>query len=157
MQPFDEGVHRWQVEPGFTLLLSPDRLGEVADPNLEVVGGRDDASEVVSESVDDLVTDRETDARARVCVAPVQTLERREDLLPILRVDPDPFVLALIIACACTLMTPMTYQTNLMVMGPGGYQPRDYLKVGAPLALLTLVTALLIIPWVWPFELPVVP
>ncbi|WP_197527126.1 hypothetical protein [Pirellulimonas nuda] len=46
--------------------------------------------------------------------------------------------------------TPIGYQTNLMVMGPGGYQPRDYLRVGLPLALVIAAAATLLIPAVFP-------
>jgi di/tricarboxylate transporter len=48
-------------------------------------------------------------------------------------------------------VTPIGYQTNLMVMGPGGYQPRDFLRVGFPLAVLLTGAALVLIPRIWPF------
>jgi di/tricarboxylate transporter len=66
--------------------------------------------------------------------------------------SPRPFVMAIALAASLSFLTPVGYQTNLMVMGPGAYQPRDYLRVGWPLALLTAVTAMLLIPLVWPFE-----
>ncbi|MEX0939387.1 MAG: SLC13 family permease [Pirellulales bacterium] len=62
-----------------------------------------------------------------------------------------PFIMAIALAASLSFVTPIGYQTNLMVMGPGGYQPRDYLRVGLPLALLTALTALLVIPRAWPF------
>ncbi|MEM6655914.1 MAG: SLC13 family permease, partial [Planctomycetota bacterium] len=64
--------------------------------------------------------------------------------------DPKPFVIGVAVASSLSFVTPIGYQTNLMVMGPGGYQPRDYLRVGLPLAVLTAVTALTIIPMAWP-------
>ncbi|QDS97972.1 SLC13 family permease [Adhaeretor mobilis] len=64
--------------------------------------------------------------------------------------DPRPFIIAVTMAASLSFATPIGYQTNLMVMGPGGYQPRDYLKVGLPLALLTSISALLLISWLWP-------
>jgi di/tricarboxylate transporter len=67
--------------------------------------------------------------------------------------DPRPFILAVTVAASLSFVTPIGYQTNLMVMGPGGYHPRDYWRVGWPLALLLTVTALVLIPWVWPFTL----
>jgi di/tricarboxylate transporter len=66
--------------------------------------------------------------------------------------DPRPFVMAITVAASSSFITPIGYQTNLMVMGPGGYEPRDYLRVGAPLALLMMVTALVLIPLIWPFK-----
>jgi di/tricarboxylate transporter len=68
--------------------------------------------------------------------------------------DPRPFVMAVILGASFGFLTPIGYQTNLMVMGPGGYQPRDYLRAGWPLAILMGVTVLLLVPVWWPFELP---
>ena len=65
--------------------------------------------------------------------------------------DPRPFIIAVTLAASLSFVTPIGYQTNLMVMGPGGYQPRDYWRVGWPLALLLTVTALFLIPWQFPF------
>ncbi len=67
--------------------------------------------------------------------------------------DPRPFIIAVTLAASLSFVTPIGYQTNLMVMGPGGYQPRDYWKVGWPLALLMTGAALVLIPWIWPFTL----
>ena len=67
--------------------------------------------------------------------------------------SPRPFVMAIALAASLSFLSPIGYQTNLMVMGPGGYQPRDYFRVGWPLALLMSVVAILLIPIVWPFEL----
>jgi di/tricarboxylate transporter len=68
--------------------------------------------------------------------------------------DPRPFIIAVTLAASLSFVTPIGYQTNLMVMGPGGYQPRDFWKVGWPLALLMTGTALVLIPWLFPFEMP---
>jgi di/tricarboxylate transporter len=54
------------------------------------------------------------------------------------------------IAASASFMTPTGYQTNLMVMGPGGYRFSDYFKVGAPLSVLVAVMALFLVPVVWP-------
>jgi len=67
--------------------------------------------------------------------------------------SPRPFVMAITLAASLSFLTPIGYQTNLMVMGPGGYQPRDFFRVGWPLSLLTAVIAILLIPRVWPFAL----
>ena len=67
-----------------------------------------------------------------------------------LGLNPVPFAVAVMIAASASFMTPTGYQTNLMVMGPGGYQFSDYFKVGAPLSVIAAVIALTIIPIIWP-------
>ena len=67
--------------------------------------------------------------------------------------DPRPFIIAVTLAASLSFVTPIGYQTNLMVMGPGGYHPRDFWRVGWPLALLLTVSALVLIPLLWPFPL----
>ncbi|MBN2023605.1 MAG: anion permease [Pirellulales bacterium] len=67
--------------------------------------------------------------------------------------SPRPFVMAVALAASLSFVTPVGYQTNLMVMGPGGYKPRDYFRVGWPLGLLLAVVAVALIPQVWPFGL----
>ncbi|ALM52828.1 SLC13 family permease [Halomonas huangheensis] len=68
-----------------------------------------------------------------------------------LGVDFMPFVIAVTIAASASFMTPLGYQTNLMVLGPGGYRFTDYLRVGAPLSLVVGAIAVSIIPMVWSF------
>ncbi len=67
--------------------------------------------------------------------------------------SPRPFVMAIAMAASLSFVTPIGYQTNLMVMGPGGYKPRDYMRVGLPLTVLISGVALLLIPRIWPFAL----
>ena len=68
-----------------------------------------------------------------------------------LGVDFMPFVIAIMMGASASFATPIGYQTNLMVYGPGGYRFTDYLKIGLPLNLLTAAVAVLIIPFVWNF------
>ncbi|MEW4456231.1 SLC13 family permease [Bremerella sp. JC817] len=65
--------------------------------------------------------------------------------------NPRPFIMAIAIGASMAFLTPIGYQTNLMVMGPGGYTPRDYLKSGLPLAVLIAITAMTLIPRIWSF------
>jgi di/tricarboxylate transporter len=65
--------------------------------------------------------------------------------------DPMPFVIAIVMAAAGAVATPIGYQTNLMVYGPGGYVFTDFLRAGLPLVAVTATIALLVIPRVWPF------
>jgi di/tricarboxylate transporter len=62
-----------------------------------------------------------------------------------------PFVFAIMVGAVSSYATPIGYQTNLMVMGPGGYRFLDYVKVGLPLSLLVWLTAVSLIPHIWPF------
>lgn len=65
--------------------------------------------------------------------------------------DPFPFLIAVTFAASTAFMTPMGYQTNLMVYGPGGYKFRDFLIVGAPLQLLLTVVTPVGIKLIWGF------
>ena len=64
--------------------------------------------------------------------------------------DPRPFVFAVAFAASASFITPVGYQTNLMVYGPGGYKFSDYIRVGFPLALIFWVMAIFILPILWP-------
>lgn len=67
-------------------------------------------------------------------------------------ISPRPFVMGITLAASLSFITPIGYQTNLMVMGPGGYRPADFFRVGLPLTVLVTITALVLIPLVWPFN-----
>lgn len=66
-----------------------------------------------------------------------------------LGMDPRALVLAIMFAASTNFMTPMSYQTNIMVYGPGGYTFGDYFKAGAPLNLLLAVTTPIYILLIW--------
>ncbi|MFC6726047.1 anion permease, partial [Halobium palmae] len=68
---------------------------------------------------------------------------------PAVGADPFSFVLAVTFAASTAFMTPVGYQTNLMVYGPGGYRFTDYLRVGAPLQLLLAAVTTLGIALIW--------
>jgi di/tricarboxylate transporter len=65
-------------------------------------------------------------------------------------IDPRPMIIAVCIGASACYATPIGYQTNLLVYGPGGYRFSDYLKLGIPLNLLVLVMGSLLIPVFWP-------
>jgi di/tricarboxylate transporter len=60
-----------------------------------------------------------------------------------------PFAIAIAIAASCEFTTPVGYQTNLMVLGPGGYRPLDYVRFGAPLTLLCGVVAVTVLSYLY--------
>jgi len=68
-----------------------------------------------------------------------------------LGVDYMPFVIAVIFAASASFATPIGYQTNLMVMGPGGYRFADYLRAGIPVSILVGIISLTLIPLFWHF------
>lgn len=62
-----------------------------------------------------------------------------------------PFIIMVMVAASASFATPIGYQTNMMVYGPGGYRFFDYTRIGLPLNVLMGITAVAIAPWVWPF------
>ena len=67
-----------------------------------------------------------------------------------LGVEPRPLVIAVMIAASATFATPISYQTNMMVYGPGGYKFTDFMRVGIPLNLSIGLLASFLIPYFWP-------
>lgn len=68
--------------------------------------------------------------------------------------DPMPFVATLMIASSASFLSPLGYQTNLMVYGAGHYRFRDFLRLGAPVSLAVGLTTLAVAPRVWPLFPP---
>ena len=64
--------------------------------------------------------------------------------------EPRAFIFAVAFAASASFITPVGYQTNLMVYGPGGYKFSDYLRVGFPLAFIFWVLAIFVLPILWP-------
>ena len=68
-----------------------------------------------------------------------------------LGVDSRPFVMCVAVAASYAFALPMSYQTHMMVYGPGGYKFRDFLRVGIPLNLICWISSCILIPLIWPF------
>ncbi|NPA67857.1 MAG: SLC13 family permease [Chlorobi bacterium] len=66
-----------------------------------------------------------------------------------LKADVMPFILVVAYAAAANFMTPIGYQTNLMVYGPGGYKFKDFLKVGTPLTVIYMIVTVTILSFMY--------
>ena len=66
-----------------------------------------------------------------------------------LGLDPRPLVVAVMIAASCAFATPIGYQTNTLVYGPGGYSFTDFMRIGIPLNLSMSLIASAMIPLIW--------
>jgi len=93
-----------------------------------------------------IVTELITNNAAAAIMFPFALVTAQE-----LGVDYMPFVIAVMMAASAGFATPIGYQTNLMVYGPGGYRFGDYVKIGVPLDILVGVVTVLLAPLVWPF------
>jgi di/tricarboxylate transporter len=67
-----------------------------------------------------------------------------------LGIEPKPLLVAVAFGASASFATPIGYQTNTLVMGPGGYRVTDYLRIGLPLNLGLAVVATIAIPLIWP-------
>jgi di/tricarboxylate transporter len=66
-----------------------------------------------------------------------------------LNADVKPFILAVAFSAAANFATPIGYQTNLMVYGPGNYSFKDYLKIGTPLTLLYFIICITLLSYLY--------
>ena len=69
-----------------------------------------------------------------------------------LGINPKPFLMAIMFGASTSLITPIGYQTNTLVYGPGRYKFKDYLRVGLPLNIIAWLIVTLLIPIFWPFH-----
>jgi len=68
------------------------------------------------------------------------------------QLDPAPFVITVMMAASASFATPLGYQTNLMVYGPGGYKFQDFLRVGIPMNIIVGVATVTATLLVWPLQ-----
>jgi di/tricarboxylate transporter len=62
-----------------------------------------------------------------------------------------PYVISVMVGASAGFITPIGYQTNLMVYGPGGYRWIDYIRFGTPLSIIVGIVTILLVPRIWPF------
>ncbi|HML27169.1 MAG TPA: SLC13 family permease, partial [Methanomethylovorans sp.] len=67
-----------------------------------------------------------------------------------LHASADPFLMTIAIGASCAFLTPIGHQSNTLVMGPGGYNFSDYLRLGLPLSILIVLVAIPLILHFWP-------
>jgi len=93
-----------------------------------------------------LLTQFMSNAASTVLIAPIA-------IESALRIGSEPYALLMAVAVGASagFLTPVGHQSNVLVMGPGGYRFGDYFKAGFPLDVLTLVTVLVVVPLVWPW------
>ena len=82
---------------------------------------------------------------AAVILAPIAI-----DMAAVLGVDPRPLLMAVAFGASASFATPIGYQTNAIVMGPGGYTFGDFLRLGIPLTIIMWIAATILIPIFWP-------
>lgn len=93
-----------------------------------------------------LLTEVVTNNAAAVLMVPI-ALSMAEKL----GVGPMGFMVAVMFAASASFLSPIGYQTNLMVFGPGGYKPLDYPRLGLPLSIAVGLVTIFFIPRLWPF------
>ena len=118
----------------------------IVDGVLNLAGG---ANPVVFLSLFYLLTSVLTEILSNNAVAVLMT-PIALGLAASLGLSPIPFLAAVAFGASASFMTPIGYQTNAMVMGPGGYTFTDYLRIGIPLQILLWITASIAIPLLWP-------
>jgi len=91
-----------------------------------------------------IVTEMITNNAAAALLFPIAFASAQQ-----LGVDPRPFAIAVALAASNSFLTPIGYQANVMVMGPGGYRFSDYLRVGFPLTITTVAVMVWLIPWIY--------
>ena len=69
-----------------------------------------------------------------------------------LDVNPDTFLMAVAIGASCAFLTPIGHQNNTLILGPGGFRFGDYWRMGLPLDVLVIATAIPMLLWVWPLN-----
>ena len=118
----------------------------MAEGMIRLAGGNAWGSLAVVYAVTLIVTELITNNAAAALMFPLALATSRD-----LSANPMPFIIAVMMAASAGFATPIGYQTNLMVYGPGGYRFSDYVKVGVPLDILVGVVTVGLAPLVWPF------
>lgn len=144
--------------PVIILLAAMIPVGEA----LQATGGTDLIANLISSSASYLspllilsllfivtmtLSDFMNNAATTVVMAPIAI-----GIAQALHANIDPFLMTVAVAASCSFLTPVGHQNNTIVMGPGGYKFMDYVRVGFPLEVLILLTAVPAIFFLWPVD-----
>jgi di/tricarboxylate transporter len=138
------------IAASFALGAALDKSGAakmIAEATISLAGGSPWLSLVIIYLITMTVTELITNNAAAALMFPFALATAHK-----LDVNYLPFVITVMMAASAGFATPIGYQTNLMVYGPGGYRFSDYLKVGVPLDLLICAVTVVIAPWAYPFK-----
>ena len=91
-----------------------------------------------------ILTELSSNAATAIIMTPIALAVSQQ-----IGLEPRAFIFAVAFAASASFITPVGYQTNLMVYGPGGYKFIDYIKVGLPLAVIFWISAIFILPLIW--------
>jgi di/tricarboxylate transporter len=119
----------------------------LADLMVEAVGGLGPMALLAGFFVlTNLLTQFMSNAASTVLIAPIAI-----DAALKVGSQPQALLMAVAVAASAGFLTPVAHQSNVLVMGPGGYRFSDYFKAGLPVDVLTFVVVLVVVPLVWPW------
>lgn len=119
----------------------------IASGGLQLVGEQPWLALLVIYALTSVLTEVITNNAAAVLMFPIA-----QSAAEALDVSLWPFIVVLMMAASASFATPIGYQTNLMVYGPGGYRFTDYLRIGIPLNIVLGIVTVTLSPLIWPFS-----
>lgn len=119
----------------------------IASSLIQLAGENPLSTLIVVYGITGLLTELITNNAAAALMFPIAL-----SLSKTLGVDIMPFAIAVMMAASASFSTPIGYQTNLMVYGPGGYKFTDYFRIGIPLNLIFWVVTCSLVPLIFPFN-----
>jgi di/tricarboxylate transporter len=118
----------------------------IAGSGLQLVGEQPWLALLVIYSITSIMTEVVTNNAAAVLMFPIA-----QSAAEAMGVSLWPFIGVLMLAASASFATPIGYQTNMMVYGPGGYRFSDYLRIGIPLNIIVGLMTVALAPLIWPF------
>ncbi|MDJ0569108.1 MAG: SLC13 family permease [Pleurocapsa sp. MO_192.B19] len=129
-------------------LESTGAAGAIASTMVQFSGDNPWLALAIIYGVTNLLTEAITNNAAAALVFPIALALSQN-----LGVNFTPFAIAIMIGASASFSTPIGYQTNLMVYGPGGYKFTDFMRVGIPLNALFWLITIILTPWFYPFNM----